>query len=49
LGHARGAGDPGAPSTVLKFRIHGGQAAVDIYRAYAAPLFRIIQGCQTAR
>ncbi|MBI2496805.1 MAG: hypothetical protein HYV75_02365, partial [Opitutae bacterium] len=32
-GHARGAGDPGAPSTFLKFRIRGEQVWVDIYRA----------------
>ena len=31
-GHARGAGDIGAPSTFLKFRISGEQTAVDIYR-----------------
>jgi hypothetical protein len=32
-GHARGAGDPGSPSTFLKFRITGRQAVVDVYRA----------------
>ena len=32
-GHARGGGDPGAPSSFLKFRIVGEQAWVDIYRA----------------
>ena len=32
LGHARGAGDKGAPSTFLKFRISGEQTWVDIYR-----------------
>lgn len=32
-GHARGAGDPGAPSTFLKFHITGDKASVDIYRA----------------
>jgi len=31
-GHARGAGDKGAPSTFLKFRISGERAWVDIYR-----------------
>lgn len=31
-GHARGAGDPGSPSTFLKFRINGTNAWVDIYR-----------------
>ena len=31
-GHARGAGDKGAPSTFLKFRISGEQTWVDIYR-----------------
>ncbi len=31
-GHARGAGDTGAPSTFLKFRISGSQAWVDVYR-----------------
>lgn len=34
-GHARGAGDPGAPSTFLKIRVAGGQAWVDVYRADA--------------
>lgn len=34
-GHARGAGDPGAPSTFLKFRIEGPRAWVDVYRADA--------------
>ena len=34
-GHARGAGDPGAPSTFLKIRVAGEAAAVDIYRADA--------------
>lgn len=32
-GHARGGGDPGSPSTFLKFRISGEQAWADIYRA----------------
>jgi hypothetical protein len=32
-GHARGAGDSGAPSTFLKFRVSGENAWVDIYRA----------------
>ena len=32
-GHARGGGDPGAPSTFLRFRITGLRAWVDIYRA----------------
>jgi hypothetical protein len=32
-GHARGAGDPGAPSTFLKIRVSGEQTWVDIYRA----------------
>jgi len=32
-GHARGGGDSGAPSTFLKFRLIGGKAWVDIYRA----------------
>jgi 3',5'-cyclic AMP phosphodiesterase CpdA len=32
-GHARGGGDPGAPSTFLKIRTAGDQAWVDIYRA----------------
>jgi hypothetical protein len=31
-GHARGAGDKGAPSTFLKFRISGERAWVDVYR-----------------
>ncbi len=31
-GHARGAGDKGAPSTFLKFRVSGERAWVDIYR-----------------
>ena len=31
-GHARGAGDKGAPSSFLKFRISGERAWVDIYR-----------------
>jgi len=31
-GHARGAGDKGAPSTFLKFRISGERTWVDIYR-----------------
>lgn len=34
-GHARGAGDPGAPSTFLKFRVSGVQAWVDVYRGDA--------------
>jgi len=34
-GHARGAGDPGAPSTFLKFHVVGEQTSVDIYRADA--------------
>ena len=32
-GHARGAGDPGSPSTFLKFRVAGTNAWVDIYRS----------------
>jgi hypothetical protein len=32
-GHARGAGDPGAPSTFLKIRVAGTNAWVDVYRA----------------
>jgi predicted phosphodiesterase len=32
-GHARGAGDLGAPSTFLKIRVNGDRASVDIYRA----------------
>jgi Calcineurin-like phosphoesterase len=32
-GHARGAGDTGAPSTFLKFRIFGARAWVDVYRS----------------
>jgi Calcineurin-like phosphoesterase len=32
-GHARGAGDKGAPSTFLKFRVAGTRAWVDVYRA----------------
>ena len=32
-GHVRGAGDKGAPSTFLKFRISGTRTWVDIYRA----------------
>lgn len=32
-GHARGAGDKGAPSTLLKFRVAGERAWVDVYRA----------------
>jgi len=32
-GHARGAGDQGAPSTFLKVRVSGQQAWVDVYRA----------------
>ena len=32
-GHARGGGDPGAPSTFLKVRTAGKQAWIDIYRA----------------
>ena len=35
-GHARGAGDPGAPSTFLKFHVAGTAATVEIYRADAA-------------
>jgi hypothetical protein len=35
-GHARGAADPGSPSTFLKFRIAGANAWVDIYRGDAA-------------
>jgi hypothetical protein len=31
-GHARGAGDKGAPSTFLKFRVAGERAWVDVYR-----------------
>ena len=34
-GHARGAGDSGAPSTFLKFNVAGENASVDIYRADA--------------
>jgi hypothetical protein len=34
-GHARGAGDPGAPSTFLKFQVTGNKASVEIYRADA--------------
>jgi len=34
-GHARGAGDPGAPSTFLKIRVAGEHARVDVYRADA--------------
>jgi hypothetical protein len=34
-GHARGAGDTGAPSTFLKFRIAGLQTWVDVYRGDA--------------
>lgn len=34
-GHARGAGDPGSPSTFLKFRIEGARVWVDVYRADA--------------
>lgn len=34
-GHARGAGDPGAPSTFLKFRVIAEKVSVDIYRADA--------------
>jgi hypothetical protein len=32
-GHARGAGDPGSPSTFAKVRTSGDQAWVDLYRA----------------
>ena len=32
-GHARGAGDTGAPSTFLKFRISGSKGRVDVYRS----------------
>lgn len=32
-GHARGGGDPGSPSSFLKFRVVGQQAYADIYRA----------------
>jgi predicted phosphodiesterase len=32
-GHARGAGDPGAPSTFLKIRVSNERAWVDVYRA----------------
>lgn len=32
-GHARGAGDSGAPGTFLKIRVTGERASVDIYRA----------------
>lgn len=35
-GHARGAGDPGAPSTFLKIRVSGERAWVDVYRADAS-------------
>jgi hypothetical protein len=31
-GHARGAGDPGSPSTFLRFRINGPKALVEVYR-----------------
>ena len=34
-GHARGAGDPGSPSTFLKFRVTGTNAWVDVYRGDA--------------
>jgi len=34
-GHARGAGDAGAPSTFLKFNVAGEKTSVDIYRADA--------------
>lgn len=34
-GHARGGGDPGSPSTFLKFNVNGNQADVEIYRADA--------------
>lgn len=34
-GHARGAGDPGAPSTFLKFHVTGEKVSVDVYRADA--------------
>jgi hypothetical protein len=32
-GHARGAGDPGAPGSFLKIRVTGQRAWVDVYRA----------------
>jgi Calcineurin-like phosphoesterase len=32
-GHSRGAGDTGSPSTFLKIRVDGVQAAVDVYRS----------------
>ena len=32
-GHARGGGDPGAPSTFVKIRVEGTRAAAEIYRA----------------
>jgi hypothetical protein len=32
-GHARGAGDPGSPSTFVKFRVQGTRAWADVYRA----------------
>jgi len=35
-GHARGAGDPGAPSTFLKFHASSERAWVDIYRSDAS-------------
>ena len=31
-GHARGAGDPGSPSTFLRFRVNGTKAVVEVYR-----------------
>lgn len=34
-GHARGAGDAGAPSTFLKFNVAGEKTSVDVYRADA--------------
>lgn len=34
-GHARGAGDPGSPSTFMRFRIDGTKAVVEVYRGDA--------------
>ena len=36
-GHARGAGDAGAPSTFLKFNVVGEKASVDVYRGRQRP------------
>ena len=46
-GHARGAGDTGAPSTFLKFRIAGDRAWVDIYRE--RPQWRNVSTAQDCR